>query len=313
MQKLAFIFPGQGSQAVSMGKSLVESYPEAQELLEEASDTLGYSLADLLFTENDRLSQTRYTQPAILFVSFLAHKLFENALAVKPAYALGHSLGELSAVSAMGGLAFADALAVASTRGELMQKSCEGVDAGMMVALGLSDDDAQGVCEAARAEGKQVWAANFNSDGQIVLAGIKADLKAIENDLKAAGAKRALLLEMSVASHCPLQALAGEPLQKLLLAKLQNTLNAPIISNVTAQPYQTKTDAARLLADQLTNPVLYKQSIKRIENDIDLFIEFGHGGILKGLNKKITAKPTLTISNSEELETVIEELAGGAA
>ncbi|GHV05062.1 malonyl CoA-acyl carrier protein transacylase [Campylobacterota bacterium] len=308
MKKIAFLFPGQGSQAVSMGKSFVDRYEVAAAMLSEASSALGYDLSQVIFEENDRLSQTTFTQPAILFVSLVAHRLFENELPIKPLYALGHSLGELSAVAAMGAIGFADALKLAAKRGELMAKACEGVGAGMMVLLGLSDEAAADLCAQAQAEGKQIYPANYNSDGQIVIAGLKADLAAFADRFKAAGAKRTMLLEMSVASHCPLLLSAKEPLQTLLNGALEDHFLAPIVSNATAKPYDTKAEAAQLLADQLVKPVLYKQSIKAIENEVDLFIEFGHGAVLKGLNKKITAKETVSVATADDLESLISQL-----
>lgn len=307
MKKIAFIFPGQGSQAVGMGKSFVESSSVAKSMLDEASSTLGYDFGKLLLEPNDNLGKTEFTQPAILFVSLVAHKLFENELPFKPVFALGHSLGELTAVSAMGGFTLSDALTVAQNRGKLMQDACASIEAGMMVLLGLSDQVAEELCNEAQQNGKKVYPANYNSDGQIVLAGIKGDLASMEAVFKSAGAKRAMLLDMSVASHCPLLISAVDPLKNLLSGKLKDEFLAPIVSNATNELYTTKSVAINLLADQLTSPVKYKQAIKKIESDVDLFIEFGHGSVLKGLNKKITDKPTISISNMDELEIAIEE------
>ncbi|MDR0665529.1 MAG: ACP S-malonyltransferase [Helicobacteraceae bacterium] len=312
MKKIVAVFPGQGSQAIGMGKSFVERYDYAKELLDEASGALGYDLGKVLFEENDLLGQTRYTQPAILFVSVTAYKLFESELPVKPIYALGHSLGELSAVCAMGALSLSDALQVAAARGESMQKACEGAGAGMMVALGLSDENAETLCETARKEGKKVWTANYNCDGQIVLAGLKADLETLIDRLKAAGAKRAALLDMSVASHCPLLASAQEPLRKILTEKLNSDrFIAPIVSNASAKPYQTSAEAIELLSDQLIKPVRYKQSVAAIAEEADIFVEFGHGNVLKGLNKKIASKETIGVSTADDLEAAIEILSKG--
>ncbi|MDR2639220.1 MAG: ACP S-malonyltransferase [Helicobacteraceae bacterium] len=312
MKKIVVVFSGQGTQAVGMGKSFVEGYDYARELLAEASDALGYDLGEILFEENDRIGLTQYAQPAILFVSLTAYKLFESELPIKPLYALGHSLGELSAVCAVGGLSFADALRVASERGKLMQKACEGARAGMMVTLGLSDEAAETLCAAARDEGKKVWAANYNCEGQIVLAGLKADLESLIEPAKTAGAKRAMLLDMSAASHCPLLASAQAPLKEILSQKLSaDRFLSPVISNATAKPYQTKSKAIAALSDQLVKPVLYKQSVAAIENEADLFIEFGRGGVLKGLNKKITAKETISVADADDLESAIETLSKG--
>ncbi|MDR3347363.1 MAG: ACP S-malonyltransferase [Helicobacteraceae bacterium] len=311
MKKIAFVFTGQGSQAIGMGKSFVDRYEIARDMLQTASDALGYDLGKLLFEDNDRLCQTEFTQPAIMFVSLTAHKLFENELPIKPVFALGHSLGELSALGAVGALEFGAAISIAAKRGALMKQSCGGINAGMMAVLGLKDEAAEEVCAKARQNGMRIYAANYNCDGQIVIAGIKADLIAAEERFKAAGAKRAVLLDMSVASHCPLLESAQEPLRALLNEALGDTFLAPIVSNATSKPYATKDQAALLLAEQLVKPVLYKQSIRAIEQETDLFIEFGHGGILKGLNKKITTKETLCVANADDLESVIEIVSKG--
>ncbi|MDR2152150.1 MAG: ACP S-malonyltransferase [Helicobacteraceae bacterium] len=314
MKKIVAVFPGQGSQAIGMGKSFVDRYDYAKELLSEANDALGYDFSKLLFEENDLLGLTQYTQPSILLVSIIAYKLFESELPVKPLYALGHSLGELSAVCAVGGLSLSDALQVARARGEFMQKACEGANAGMMVTLGLSDEAAETLCESARGDGKKVWTANYNCDGQIVLAGIKADLESLTDRAKALGAKRAMLLDMSVASHCPLLSAAQEPLKAILSEKLNaDRFIAPVISNAAAKPYQTKDEAIALLADQLVKPVLYKQSVAAIEAEADIFVEFGYANVLKGLNKKIVAKETIGVSNADDLEAAIEFLSKGEA
>ncbi|MDR2905923.1 MAG: ACP S-malonyltransferase [Helicobacteraceae bacterium] len=306
MKKIAAIFPGQGSQAAGMGKSLIAT-DQGREMAEEASGALGYDIAALL-DDPDRLSQTEFTQPAILFVSLAAYKLFESELPIKPVFALGHSLGELTALAAMGALPLAEAVKIAAFRGAEMKKACEGKGAGMMVTLGLSDEAAEKLCADARSAGKQVWAANYNCDGQIVIAGLRADLETQVEVAKAAGAKRAMLLDMSVASHCPILAPAQEPLKKALAEKMSDTFLSPIVSNATAAKYRSKAEAIALLADQLVKPVLYKKSVAAFENEADIFVEFGHGAILKGLNKKITQKETLAIANTEELATAVEVL-----
>ena len=308
LKRFAFIFPGQGSQSAGMGKGFADAFPEAKEMIEAAGETIGVDMAELLFKGDERLEQTRYTQPAILTVSAIAHRLFENELAVKPVYALGHSLGEFSALEAVGALAFTDAVSLVHQRGRWMQDACEGKAAGMMVTLGLDDAKAEAIAAEARTNGKQVWAANYNSDGQIVFAGAKADLASLEDAFKAAGAKRAMLLAMSVASHCPILEPAVMPLKEALADKLTGNFLAPVISNVTAKPYQSTSEALELLPAQLTAPVLYKHSIAAIRDEVDLFIEFGNGSVLKGLNRKITEKPTISVSDPAGLEAAIEAL-----
>lgn len=220
---------------------------------------------------------------------------------------MGHSLGEFSALCSVGAFDYLDAVELVHQRGLLMKQACENINAGMMALIGLSDEKVEQITEEQRSLGKKVWAANYNSDGQIVIAGDKADLSSLETIFKDAGAKRALLLNMSVASHCPLLQNAQKPLGKYLETYLQDTFSAPIISNVSASAYRTKEEAFDLLEKQLIMPVKYKQSILSIEEKTDKFVEFG-GSVLKGLNKRITSKPTLCITDMTSLEQVLMEM-----
>jgi [acyl-carrier-protein] S-malonyltransferase len=310
MKKTAFLFPGQGSQATGMGKSFVEHSTTAAQMLEAASDALKLDMAHLLFEPNDLLEQTKYTQPAILLVSMMAYRLFAEKVDEAPAFALGHSLGEFSALAAVGAMDWLEAVKLVHLRGELMQKACEGIDAGMMVVLGLKDEDVEAICQDARDQGKKVWPANYNADGQIVIAGIRSDLAALEEPLKAAKARRVMLLNMSVASHCPLLEPAVAPLTEALQKVLTDTFRAPVVSNVTAKAYNTKAEALKLLGEQLVSPVLYKQSIAGNDDLVDRYIEFGHGGVLKGLNRRTTKKPTLVVGDYDSLNRVLEDVAG---
>jgi len=191
-----------------------------------------------------------------------------------------------------------------------MQSACETIEAGMMAILGLDDALVEEICEKANSEGKQVWPANFNQNGQLVVAGLKADLQAMESVFKEAGAKRALLLNMSIASHCPLLASAQEPLAEVMESMVQEQFSAPVVSNVTTQKYATKSEAVALLKDQLVKPVKYKQSIEAISGEIDLMIEFGNGAVLKGLNKRNAPDvETYGVSDMESLQKVCEVLA----
>lgn len=303
--KSIFIFPGQGSQKIGMGKDFYEHSSLAKEMIEQASDRLGFSFTDLLFEENDRLEQTEFTQPAILLVSIIAHRLFVEQCSTKPEALLGHSLGEFSALSAVGAMDYLDAVELVHQRGLLMKKACEGQNAGMMALLGLDDASVENLTCKEQAMGKKVWAVNYNGDGQIVIAGNRDDLSALEPVFKEAGAKKAVLLAMSVASHCPMLSSAQSHLERYLDQWIKDDFSAPIISNVTASAYQNKESAKKLLSEQLVSPVKYKQSILHVESDTDCFIEFG-GTVLKGLNKRISQKPTHSITDMQSLEEVLK-------
>jgi [acyl-carrier-protein] S-malonyltransferase len=190
-----------------------------------------------------------------------------------------------------------------------MQSACDEIEAGMMVIVGLDDASVEKVCTQAQRDGKKVWPANYNQDGQLVVAGMKSDLQSLEQIFKDAGAKRAILLDMSVASHCDILAPAQEPLAKLMENMLSDSFLAPVVSNVTTKPYTTKAEAISLLKEQLIKPVKYKQSILAIADDVDLAIEFGNGVVLKGLNRRIVKDlKTLNISDMASLEKVKEEV-----
>lgn len=310
MSKIAMIFSGQGSQAVGMGKDFYENSEVAREMFAKAGERIGVDFKELIFQENDKLGQTAYTQPAILLVQMVAYKLFKDACPdVKAELFLGHSLGEFSALCASGAIDYVDAVELVHNRGKYMQAACDTIEASMMVLVGLDDESVEKVCADAQNDGKKVWPANYNQDGQLVVAGMKSDLVSLEQTFKDAGAKRALLLDMSVASHCELLESAQQPLADLMTNMVNDSFEAPIVSNVTTEKYNTKSDAVALLKDQLVKPVKYKQSILAIAGDVDMAIEFGNGIVLKGLNRRIAKElKTLNVSDMATLESVKEEI-----
>lgn len=308
-QKIAMIFPGQGSQTIGMGKSFYENSPLAREMFEKAGERIGVDFTKLLFEENTQLDQTEYTQPAILLISMIAYKLFQETRSTEAVMFLGHSLGEFSALCASGAIDYVDAVELVHKRGKLMAQACEDINAGMMAILGLDDAVVEELCAKANGEGKKVWPANYNQAGQLVVAGIKEDLQAMESVFKEAGAKRALLLNMSIASHCPLLESAMAPLGEAMEVMVKDAFSAPIISNATTKPYSTKEEAIERLKVQLVQPVKYKQSIEAIAGEIELMIEFGNGAVLKGLNKRNAPNvETVGISDMESLAKVCEAL-----
>ena len=306
MKKFAFIFAGQGSQSVGMGKDFYENFSSAKLLLNDACNDTGIDFEELLFTQNDKLDKTEFTQPAIVLNSLMSYLAFSERIKAKPEFSLGHSLGEFTALAVSGAFSFVEAIRLVNLRGKFMQEACIGKDAGMMVVLGLSDEVVEEICKNAQDEGLQIYAANYNCDGQIVVAGVRADLAKYEAKFKEAGAKRAMLLNMSVASHCPIL----EPASVRLANELESVLAAnfaPVVSNVNAKIYTDKNEALVLLKEQLTHPVHYKQSIKNYENEVDCFIELG-AATLKGINKKITEKPTYSVTDMASLEEVVKIL-----
>lgn len=300
---VAFIFPGQGSQANLMGKDFYDKSDTAKSLFEKANDALGYSFEKLMFEEDDRLNISEFSQPAIVLASVVALELFKSKYpALSPAFVMGHSLGEFSALYATGALKLESALRLVSERGKLMQKAAGSKEAGMCVILGLKDEIVEACCTELRESGKEVWAANYNSEGQVVIAGIKHDIESSQDFFKEKGAKRVLMLNMSVSSHNPLLQSIEEDFGVLLETYVGDSFSVPVISNVTAQPYASKKEAIEVLKQQLTKPVLYRQSIAANESRCDCFLEFGHGAVLAGLNKKITQKETISINTMDKIE-----------
>lgn len=303
---VAVIFPGQGSQSIGMGKDLYQNSQEVRVLFEQASDILQEDMAKLCFEENDKLNLTQYTQPAILLVSYAVYSLILPKIKGKIGFGLGHSLGEFSALCASGVLDFDNALALVNQRGRLMEECCKNKTAGMMVVLGLEDPILEEFCDKKRNIGLKVWCANYNADAQMVLAGGREDLSSLEVEIKGLGAKRVLMLPMSVASHCPILEGMREDFAVILESSLKDSFGFSIISNVSAKPYNKKDEALRLLSNQLISPVLYKQSIRENDKEVEVFIECG-GNVLKGLNKRLTSKETLSLQNYQEVQEFLDK------
>jgi [acyl-carrier-protein] S-malonyltransferase len=279
--KTAFIFSGQGSQYVGMGKELAEHFPAAQEIFAEANDALGFDLQGLCFNgPEEELRLTANTQPCILTVSIAALRVMRQEIEWEPDYLAGHSLGEFSALVAAEALSFQDAVRMVRLRGEFMQKAVPVGEGGMAAVLGLERSQVEELCEKA-SEGEVLTPANFNSPGQIVISG---NMTAIERGITVAqemGAKRAILLQVSAPFHSPLMKSAGQKLGGELEKIEINEVKVPVVTNVEDQ-------VRDLLVRQVSSPVKWEDSVRRmIGLGVERFVELGPGTVLLGLLRRI--------------------------
>lgn len=285
--KHAYVFPGQGSQFPGMGKSLGEGNPAVKALFEKANDILGFRISDVMFEGTEEaLKQTNITQPAVFLHSIAAFMTLENA---KPDMVAGHSLGEFSALVANGVLAFEDALRLVSIRAKAMQKACEIQPSTMAAVLALADEKVEEICAAVMAEtGEVVVAANYNCPGQLVISGSIKGIEIACERMKAAGAKRALVLPVGGAFHSPLMAPAKEELAAAIEATTFQTATCPVYQNVVARAVTDTAEIKQNLIDQLTGAVRWTQSVQAMVADGgSRFTECGPGKVLQGLVQKI--------------------------
>ncbi|HTO17050.1 MAG TPA: ACP S-malonyltransferase [Edaphocola sp.] len=282
--KHAYIFPGQGAQFPGMGKDLYENNAKAKALFDEADETLGFSISKIMFEGTaEELKQTKVTQPAVFLHSVISFLCAEDA---KPDMVAGHSLGEFSALVANGVLNFKDALGLVYKRALAMQKACELNPSTMAAVLGLEDSKVEEVVASIKEE--IVVAANYNCPGQLVISGSNKGIELACEAMKAAGAKRALVLPVGGAFHSPLMMPAQEELKAAIEAVTFNVAQCPIYQNVDAKPYTDATQIKQNLINQLTAPVRWTQSVQNmIADEAILFTECGPGNVLQGLVKKI--------------------------
>jgi [acyl-carrier-protein] S-malonyltransferase len=286
--KTAFIFSGQGSQYVGMGKELSEHFPVAQEIFAEANDALGFDLKGLCFNgPEEELRLTANTQPCILTVSIAALRVMQQEIGWEADYLTGHSLGEFSALVAAEALSLQDAVRMVRLRGEFMQEAVPVGEGGMAAVLGLERSQVEELCEKA-AEGEVLTPANFNSPGQIVISG---NMKAIERGISVAqelGAKRAIILQVSAPFHSPLMKSAGQKLGEELAKIELNEVKIPVVTNVEAEPNSSKERVRDLLVRQVSSPVKWEDSVRRmIGLGVERFVELGPGTVLLGLLRRI--------------------------
>lgn len=283
----AYIFPGQGSQFTGMAKDLSESNPFVKNLLEQANDILGFRISDIMFTGSaEDLKQTNVTQPAVFLHSVAAFKTLQDA---KPDMVAGHSLGEFSALVANRVLSFEDALKLVFIRANAMQKACELNPSTMAAVLALADDKVEEVCAAIQAEtGEIVVPANFNCPGQLVISGSIKGIEIACERMKAAGAKRALVLPVGGAFHSPLMLPAKEELAAAIEATTFYQPSCPVYQNVSAKAVTDTAEIKKNLIDQLTGAVRWTQSVQAmIASGATRFTEVGPGKVLQGLVQKI--------------------------
>ncbi len=292
--KHAFVFPGQGSQFPGMGKSHYENSAFAKKLFEQANEILGFRLSDIMFNGTDEdLRQTNVTQPAVFLHSIIAFRGIEN---LKPDMVAGHSLGEFSALVANGALSFEDALQLVDIRAKAMQKACEINPSQMAAVLALDDEKVEEICNSIQAEtGEIVVPANYNCPGQLVISGSIKGIEIACERMKAAGAKRAIVLPVGGAFHSPLMEPAKNELKSAIESTNFHSPTCSIYQNAIAKPVLDKDEIKKNLIAQLTAPVKWAQSVQAmIENGASHFTEIGPGKILQGLvlkiNKEVTAE-----------------------
>jgi len=285
--KHAYVFPGQGSQFAGMGKDHYEQSAFAKKLFEQANEILGFRISDSMFNGTDEeLRQTRVTQPAVFLHSVVTYRSIDGA---KPDMVAGHSLGEFSALVANGTLSFEDALQLVALRAEAMQKACEITPSTMAAIINLPDEEVEAICKQVQDEtGEIVVPANYNCPGQLVISGSVNGIEIACEKMKAAGAKRALVLPVSGAFHSPLMEPARQELQDAIEKTAFHNPVCPVYQNVTAAPVMDKDEIKENLIAQLTGAVRWTQSVQTmIANGASIFTEAGPGKVLQGLIQKI--------------------------
>jgi [acyl-carrier-protein] S-malonyltransferase len=306
---VGLVFPGQGSQSVGMGRALYDAHPSLKQVYEEAASILRYDIAALCFEgPAERLNLTEYTQPALLTSSIAAYRLLEP-IGLRPTAVAGHSLGEYSALVAAEGLDFPTAVSLVQKRGRYMAEAVPAGSGLVAAVLGLEADAVRDACREASGVGI-VAAANFNSPGQVVVAGEKAAVERALELAKAKGSRKAIPLPVSVPVHTPLMSAAAERLAQEFASAQWADLKVPLVNNADAKPLRLGAEVRASLIRQLPSPVLWEDSIRMMASmGVTTFLEVGPGTVLTGLIKRILpAAKTLNVSDPKSLELTLEAL-----
>ncbi len=310
--KSAFVFPGQGSQSVGMLADLATDHAIVTDTFKEASDALGYDVWQLVSNgPDDQLNQTDRTQPAMLTAGIAVWRVWQSVSDIRPDYFAGHSLGEYTALVAADALSFTDAVQLVEKRGQFMQQAVPAGEGAMAAILGLEDDAVRALCAEASAVGV-VEAVNFNSPGQVVIAGATAAVKQAIELATANGAKRALQLPVSVPSHCALMQPAAEKLSQALAEIELRMPNIPVIHNASVTAASDPTEIKQLLAQQLFSPVRWVETVEWLAaQGVTTVVECGPGKVLAGLSKRIdktlTALPLFDPATLEKTQQALGE------